>query len=222
MHEFASQVLKVSLNGLSLTVVSFTIVFLFHGVGGGLYCGTVLFRLSHFASKTQNMEVLTTLLVILTIIQPFICLHPVIIWAQDSQKNSNFLLLIIMIWFLPLGIHIVMKAIMNQGVEKCSKKDEEERGPPPESGSFHQKNKKVILPKVDTGRKRRIQVEEVRLFSLFKKNFLAFRELRKVAFQMYKGCLKLLVQIISLVSRIFFVFFKKPKLLLFRAVLFFL
>ena len=38
---------------------------------------------------------------------------------------------------------------------------------------------------------------------------------------MYKGCLKLLVQIISLVSRIFFVFFKKPKLLLFRAVLFF-
>ena len=44
MHNFASQVLKVSLNGLSLTVVSFTIVFLFHGVGGGLYCGTVLFR----------------------------------------------------------------------------------------------------------------------------------------------------------------------------------
>ena len=44
MYGFASQVLKVSLNGLSLTVVSFTIVFLFHGVGGGLYCGTVLFR----------------------------------------------------------------------------------------------------------------------------------------------------------------------------------
>ena len=45
MHDFASQVLKVSLNGLSLTVISFTIVFLFHGVGGGLFCGTVLFRL---------------------------------------------------------------------------------------------------------------------------------------------------------------------------------
>jgi hypothetical protein len=44
MHDFASQVLKVSLNGLSLTVISFTIVFLFHGVGGGLFCGTVLFR----------------------------------------------------------------------------------------------------------------------------------------------------------------------------------
>ena len=118
------------------------------------------FRLSHFASKTQNMEVLTTLLVILTIIQPFICLHPVIIWAQDSQQNSNFLLLIIMIWFLPLGIHIVMKAIMNQGIEKCSRKngkEETEAG----SVSLHTNNKKVIQPKVDTGRKRRIQVEEV-------------------------------------------------------------
>ena len=118
------------------------------------------FRLSHFASKTQNMEVLTTLLVILTIIQPFICLHPVIIWAQDSQQNSNFLLLIIMIWFLPLGIHIVMKAIMNQGIEKCSQKngkEETEAG----SVSLPAKNKKVIQPKVDTGRKRRIQVEEV-------------------------------------------------------------
>ena len=44
MHSAASQVMAVSLNGLSLTVVSFTIVFLFHSVGGGLYCGTVLFR----------------------------------------------------------------------------------------------------------------------------------------------------------------------------------
>ena len=110
------------------------------------------------------MEVLTTLLVILTIIQPFICLHPVIIWAQDSQQNSNFLLLIIMIWFLPLGIHIVMKAIMNQGIEKCSQKNgkiEEETETHPGSVSFKRQNKKVIQPKVDTGRKRRIQVEEV-------------------------------------------------------------
>ena len=35
---------QMSMNGLSLTVMSFTIVFLFHGVGGGLYSGTVLFR----------------------------------------------------------------------------------------------------------------------------------------------------------------------------------
>ena len=108
------------------------------------------------------MEVLTTLLVILTIIQPFICLHPVIIWAQDSQQNSNFLLLIIMIWFLPLGIHIVMKAIMNQGIEKCSQKNGKiEEEPDTGSVSFKRQNKKVIQPKVDTGRKRRIQVEEV-------------------------------------------------------------
>ena len=67
---------------MSLTVVSFTIVFLFHGIGGGLYCGTVLFRFTQFKSKQRNLEILTTLLVILTVIQPFICLHPVIIWCQ--------------------------------------------------------------------------------------------------------------------------------------------
>ena len=44
MYEMGSSVLNISLNGLSLTVISFTIVFLFHGVGGGLFCGTVVFR----------------------------------------------------------------------------------------------------------------------------------------------------------------------------------
>ena len=44
MYEMGSYVLNISLNGLSLTVISFTIVFLFHGVGGGLFCGTVVFR----------------------------------------------------------------------------------------------------------------------------------------------------------------------------------
>lgn len=72
------------------------------------------------------MEVLTTLLVILTIIQPFICLHPVIIWSQDSEQNSKFLLLIISIWFLPLVIHIVMKALLNQSAQLCSRRQKEE------------------------------------------------------------------------------------------------
>ena len=66
------------------------------------------------------MEVLTTLLVILTIIQPFTCLHPVIIWSQDSAHNSSFLMLIILIWFLPLIIHIFTKAILNQSLQRCS------------------------------------------------------------------------------------------------------
>ena len=66
------------------------------------------------------MEVLTTLLVILTIIQPFTCLHPVIIWSQDSAHNSSFLMLIILIWFLPLIIHIFMKAVLNQSLQRCS------------------------------------------------------------------------------------------------------
>ena len=65
------------------------------------------------------MEVLTTLLVILTVIQPFICLHPVIIWSQDSNQNSTFLLLIIFIWFLPICVHVLVKAVISPGIQKC-------------------------------------------------------------------------------------------------------
>eukprot|EP00095_Tigriopus_kingsejongensis_P007184 maker-scaffold3067_size10345-snap-gene-0.2 protein:Tk07184 transcript:maker-scaffold3067_size10345-snap-gene-0.2-mRNA-1 annotation:"predicted protein" len=122
MYKMASKVLKVSLNGLSLTVISFTIVFLFHGVGGGLYLGTILFRLLHLHSKRSNLEILTTLLVILTVIQPFICLHPVIIWSQDSNHNSVFLILIILIWFLPVIIHTLAKALVNHGRSLCISK----------------------------------------------------------------------------------------------------
>ena len=96
------------------------------------------------------MEVLTTLLVILTIIQPFICLHPVIIWSQDSQHNSMFLILIILIWFLPLGIHTVTRSILNQGVQKCTQEKVEE-------DQMFQRTKNVpkkIQPKVDTGLRR--------------------------------------------------------------------
>jgi hypothetical protein len=113
MRNISEGILKVSLNGLSLTVISFTIVFLFHGVGGGLYSGTVLFRILHLYSKKENLEILTTLLVILTIIQPFICLHPVIIWSQDSNHNAKYLILTIFVWFLPLAVHLVMKLILS-------------------------------------------------------------------------------------------------------------
>ena len=34
MRKFVTSAIKISLNGVSLTVISFTIVFLFHGVGG--------------------------------------------------------------------------------------------------------------------------------------------------------------------------------------------
>ena len=108
------------------------------------------FRVSRLASKTENMEVLTTLLVILTIIQPFICLHPVIIWSQDSQHNSMFLILIILIWFLPLGIHTVTRSILNQGVQKCTQEKVEE-------DQMFQRTKNVpkkIQPKIDTGLRR--------------------------------------------------------------------
>ena len=115
MRKISESVLKVSLNGLSLTVISFTIVFLFHGVGGGLYSGTVLFRILQLSSsgRKENLEILTTLLVILTIIQPFICLHPVIIWSQDSKHNAQYLILTIFVWFLPLLVHLVMKLVLS-------------------------------------------------------------------------------------------------------------
>ena len=114
MRKITEGIIQVSLNGLSLTVISFTIVFLFHGVGGGLFSGTVLFRILHLYSKKENLEILTTLLVILTIIQPFICLHPVIIWSQDSSHNAMYLILTIFVWFLPLGVHLLIKIILNQ------------------------------------------------------------------------------------------------------------
>ena len=114
MRKITEAIIQVTLNGLSLTVISFTIVFLFHGVGGGLFSGTVLFRILHLYSKKENLEILTTLLVILTIIQPFICLHPVIIWSQDSNHNAKYLILTIFVWFLPLGVHLFIKAILNQ------------------------------------------------------------------------------------------------------------
>ncbi len=122
MHSIASSTLRITLNGFSLTVISFTIVFLFHGIGGGLYCGTVVFRLLHVHTKRSNMEILTTLLVILTIIQPFICLHPVIIWSQDSNHNSAFLVLVILIWFLPLGVHTLGKALITHCRPRCEKR----------------------------------------------------------------------------------------------------
>ena len=114
MRKITEVIVQVSLNGLSLTVISFTIVFLFHGVGGGLFSGTVLFRILHLYSKEENLEILTTLLVILTIIQPFICLHPVIIWSQDSSHNAKYLILTIFVWFLPLGVHLLIKALLTQ------------------------------------------------------------------------------------------------------------
>ena len=114
MRKITEGIVQISLNGLSLTVISFTIVFLFHGVGGGLFSGTVLFRILHLYSKKDNLEILTTLLVILTIIQPFICLHPVIIWSQDSSSNAVYLILTIFVWFLPLAVHLFIKVIVTQ------------------------------------------------------------------------------------------------------------
>ena len=78
-------------------------------------------RLLNLGSKRENLEILTTLLVILTVIQPFICIHPVIVWSQDSNNNSTFLLLIILIWFLPIAVHVVVRALSVHGRPKCGR-----------------------------------------------------------------------------------------------------
>jgi hypothetical protein len=132
MRKIVEGVLHVSLSGVSLTVISFTFVFLFHGVGGGLFSGTVIFRMLQLYSKRENLEILTTLLVILTIIQPFICIHPVIIWSQDSNHNAKYLLLTIFIWFLPLTIHLLVKAIVNQINERYKNRSRQ-----PEKGNIN-------------------------------------------------------------------------------------
>lgn len=79
---------------------------------------TLHYRLLNLGSKRENLEILTTLLVILTVIQPFICIHPVIVWSQDSNNNSTFLLLVILIWFLPIAVHVVSRAVSVHGRPK--------------------------------------------------------------------------------------------------------
>ena len=116
------------------------------------------------------MEVLTTLLVILTIIQPFICLHPVIIWSQDSQHNSTFLVLIILIWFLPLGIHIVMKSILNQGLQRCKEEEDDDANDIIEEGVVFRRPKRVkpkVKPKIDSGLKKPKEEPEIQVIFNF-------------------------------------------------------
>ena len=52
------------------------------------------------------MAILTSVLTMLTAIQPLVCIHPVIIWSQDSHSQSGLLLLVVFIWFLPLFAHL--------------------------------------------------------------------------------------------------------------------
>ena len=45
----------------------------------------------------------------LSMIQPLICIHPVIIWSQASKSQSGFPLLVVFTWLLPLIIHAFNK-----------------------------------------------------------------------------------------------------------------
>ena len=58
------------------------------------------------------MAILTSVLTMLTAIQPLVCIHPVIIWSQDSHSQSGFPLLVVFIWFLPLFAHLLDSAVV--------------------------------------------------------------------------------------------------------------
>ena len=58
------------------------------------------------------MTILTSVLTMMTMIQPLICIHPVIIWSQASKDQSGFPLLVVFIWFLPLLLHPISKVAL--------------------------------------------------------------------------------------------------------------
>ena len=66
----------------------------------------ILHRLLQFDSK-KNLAILTSVLTMLTIIPPLVCIHPVVIWSQDSNSQSGFPLLVVLVWFLPLLAHLL-------------------------------------------------------------------------------------------------------------------
>ena len=65
-----------------------------------------LHRLLKLDSK-ENLAILTSVLTTLTVIQPLVCIHPAIIWSQDSGSQSGFPLLVVLVWFLPLFAHLL-------------------------------------------------------------------------------------------------------------------
>ena len=52
------------------------------------------------------MAILTSVLTMLTAIQPLVCIHPLIIWTQEPYSQSAFPFLVVIIWFLPLFAHL--------------------------------------------------------------------------------------------------------------------
>lgn len=45
-------------------------------------------------------------------------MHPVIIWSQDSDHNAVYLILTIFVWFLPLMVHLLIKFILTNIIDR--------------------------------------------------------------------------------------------------------
>ncbi|CAM6054762.1 unnamed protein product [Sphagnum tenellum] len=136
MFNAANQTLSISLGGLSLTVVAFTIAFLCHSIGGGLFCGVAIYRLTH--SVSMNTDRLAKSMVVLTIVQPLVSLHPLIAflvaftvatnWIMRSEANHNSenplscivpLVIAVFIWMMCTSYVLLCLAMDNQPIEKA-------------------------------------------------------------------------------------------------------
>ena len=105
--------IKLAVNGVSMTIMSFAMVLLFHSVGCGLYCGAIMFKLLHMDEDSLKINMLSTMITILTFMQPFICLHPTVIWTQNSIDNTMFLILEVSLWFTPVICHCLVRPVIS-------------------------------------------------------------------------------------------------------------
>ena len=101
--------LRISLFGISVTLLSFSMVFMFHGIGAGIYAGLLVSRLlpilfESMKNKENDAEKLNTnFLILVASLPPIFSFLPTVIWAQgNSEQSSLFLALIILIWLLPI------------------------------------------------------------------------------------------------------------------------
>ena len=113
--------LQVSIMGASLSVTAFLTIFFLFSIGNGLFCGTIVFRLTHMNIPTFKLNQLTAFVVVLTMVQPFVCLHSTVVWAQKSEYNIEFLSLTIGLWFNPVASHFVVTPIIQSMIALIKK-----------------------------------------------------------------------------------------------------
>ena len=105
-YDFTNNMIQNAVSGLAQSAVSYIWIMVLQGLGGGLYCGSLLYQLiftyNENKSRRAMLRILHSFISVASLIQPFISLHPVIIWSQtkDSDSHVHFLPLNIAIWLL--------------------------------------------------------------------------------------------------------------------------